>query len=78
MASDAGDGPLYRPAPNELQLTLRAVSVGCFLGAIVGAMNIYFGLQTGWAMGGSLIAAILGFSVFSMLKPKRAFTPLDL
>lgn len=75
--SDPGDGPLYTPAQNELQLTLRAVAVGCILGAIVAAMNIYFGLQTGWSMGGSLIAAILGYSVFAVIKPKKQFTPLE-
>ena len=74
---EPGDGPLYTPARNELQLTFRAVAVGCLLGAIVAAMNIYFGLQTGWSMGGSLIAAILGYSVFAVLKPKKAFTPLE-
>lgn len=75
--ADPGEGPLYAPAPNERQLTVRAVGVGCLLGAVVAAMNIYFGLQTGWSMGGSLIAAILGYSVFAVLKPKKAFTPLE-
>lgn len=77
FTADPGDGPLYRPAPSERQLTFRAVFVGCFLGAVVAAMNIYFGLQTGWSMGGSLIAAILGYSVFATLKPRKAFTPLE-
>ncbi|MCP3905420.1 MAG: hypothetical protein GY715_17480 [Planctomycetes bacterium] len=63
---------LYQPEPGELQLTVRAVVVGCLLGGVVAAMNIYFGLRTGWSIGGSLIAAILGFSVFFVLQ--RAFT----
>ncbi len=77
FTADPGDGPLYRPAPRERQLTFRAVLVGCCLGGVVAAMNIYFGLQTGWSMGGSLIAAILGYSVFATLKPRKAFTPLE-
>lgn len=75
--AEPGDGPIYTPAPNERQFTFRAVAVGCLLGAIVAAMNIYFGLQTGWSMGASLIAAILGYSVFAVIKPKKAFTPLE-
>ena len=37
----------------------------------------YFGLKTGWSLGGSLIAAILGFSVFRVLRPRNAFTRLE-
>jgi len=40
-------------------------------------MNIYFGLRTGWSIGGSLIAAILGYSFFATLKPKNAFGVLE-
>ena len=43
---------------------MRAVITGCLLGVVVASMNIYFGLKTGWSIGGSLIAAILGFSVW--------------
>ena len=31
-------------------------------------MNVYFGLQTGWSIGGSIIAAILSFSLFSAVR----------
>ncbi len=68
---------LYQPPPGELQLTFRAVLVGCLLGGLVTCMNVYFGLKTGWSLGGSLIAAILGFSVFRVLPTKRAFTRLE-
>ncbi len=60
--------PSYTPAPDELQLTARAVAAGCLLGGAVCAMNIYFGLRTGWSIGGSLIAAILSFSLFSAIR----------
>jgi len=69
--------PIYEPAPGELQLTARAVIAGCFLGTLVSAMNIYFGLKTGWGIGGSLIAAILAYAFFAAIKPRRAFTPLE-
>lgn len=62
------DEPSYTPAPDELQLTFRAVAAGCVLGAMVCAMNIYFGLKTGWSIGGSLIAAILSFALFSAVR----------
>lgn len=58
---------LYDPAPGEAQLTVRAVITGCLLGIVVASMNIYFGLRTGWSIGGSLIAAILGFAVWASI-----------
>ncbi len=77
IEAPADGDPIYRPAPNELQLTIRAVVVGCVLGALVSAMNIYFGLRTGWGIGGSLIAAILSYAAFATFRPSRAFTPLE-
>ena len=72
---------LYTPAPDELQLTVRAVLIGCALGGVVCAMNIYFGLRTGWSIGGSLIAAILSFSLFrslqSMIPGMKPFSALE-
>ena len=74
---EPGDGPIYQPAPGELQLTVRAVAIGCALGGVISAMNIYFGLKTGWGIGGSLIAAILAYAIFAALRPARPFTPLE-
>lgn len=72
------DERLYTPAPGESQLTVRAVVVGCLIGGIVSGMNIYFGLKTGWSLGGSLIAAILGYSFFSVLvRPKTPYSRLE-
>jgi putative OPT family oligopeptide transporter len=72
---------LYVPVEGELQLTVRAVAIGCLLGGVVCAMNIYFGLRTGWSIGGSLIAAILSFSLFRSLQAAmpnmRPFTALE-
>lgn len=68
---------LYTPAPGESQFTARAVIAGCLIGGVVSAMNIYFGLRTGWSIGGSLIAAILGYSLFAAIRPGKAYTRLE-
>lgn len=47
------------------------------IGGVVSAMNIYFGLRTGWGFGGSIIAAILSYSLFQVLKPKIPFSVLE-
>ena len=56
---------------------MRAIIAGSLIGGIVCAMNIYFGLRTGWGFGGSLIAAILSFSLFQVLNPKVPFSVLE-
>ncbi len=61
---------LYFPEPSERQLTARAVIVGCLVGSIVSCTNIYIGLKIGWAFGASIISAVLGFSIFSLLNRK--------
>jgi OPT family oligopeptide transporter len=68
---------LYTPQANEAQLTVRAVIAGCLIGGVVAAMNIYFGLRTGWGIGGSIIAAILSYSLFQILNPKQEFSILE-
>ncbi len=76
-ADTAASDQIYTPKPGERGLTVRAVVVGCLLGGAVSGMNIYFGLRTGWSIGGSLIAAILGFAVFAALKPKDPYCVLE-
>ncbi|KAJ3207363.1 hypothetical protein HDU67_007521 [Dinochytrium kinnereticum] len=64
--------PFPDDGPAEQQLTFRAVIIGCILGAIVGASNLYLGLKTGFTFGASLFGAIFGFAI---LKPlSLAFT----
>lgn len=60
------EGRLYTPKPGERQLTARAIITGCLLGGLVSAMNISFGLKIGWTVGGSLMAAILGYAAFAV------------
>ena len=71
VASDREDGQLLHcarscsppPASPKLQLTLRAVLVGLFVGTILCFTNMYFGLQTGWVTMGSLQCAMVGFAI---------------
>jgi uncharacterized oligopeptide transporter (OPT) family protein len=65
-AEENEEGRLYTPKPGERQLTARAVITGCLLGGLVSAMNISFGLKIGWTVGGSLMAAILGYAAFAV------------
>ncbi len=77
MAEAATSEQIYTPSPGERGFSARAVFAGCLLGGAVAGMNIYFGLRTGWSIGGSLIAAILGYAVFAALKPKNPYTVLE-
>ncbi|KAI4528915.1 OPT oligopeptide transporter protein-domain-containing protein [Schizophyllum commune] len=59
--------PIMPDVPEEThQLTFRAVLVGCCLGAVVGASNLYLGLKTGFTFGPQLFGSIFGFAI---LKP---------
>lgn len=64
---DEAPDQIYTPEAWEKQLSVRAVLVGCLLGSVVAAMNLYLGLRTGWSLGGSLIAAILGFAIMGSI-----------
>ncbi|MBN1425194.1 oligopeptide transporter, OPT family [Candidatus Fermentibacteria bacterium] len=52
------------------EYTLRAMLVGCAIGILLVAVNIYMGLKTGFGEGGSIIAAIMGLVVFKALKSR--------
>ena len=68
---------LYSPEADEAQLSFRAVIVGCLLGGVVTSMNMYLGLKIGWTVGGSLMAAILGYAFFSAINSSKKFTVLE-
>jgi len=60
--------PIDPNDPEEVhQLSLRAILVGCVLGAIVGASNIYLGLKSGFTFGGQLFGAIFGFAIIKAM-----------
>ncbi len=77
-SSESGDSELiaeelkwYREVykGNRLpELTPRALITGLVLGIFMVALNVYMGLKTGWGEGGSIIAAILGFTIFFFLR----------
>ena len=56
--------PVAAAAPREL--TVRAVLVGCGIGALLAAGNVYTGIKTGFIDGGSISAAVLGFTFFAV------------
>ncbi|KAL7277436.1 hypothetical protein ACG7TL_009298 [Trametes sanguinea] len=64
--------PVDPDAPAEAQFTFRAVFVGCALGAVISASNVYLGLKTGWTFGASLFGSIFGFAI---LKPLSRILP---
>lgn len=41
------------------QLTVRAVIMGCGLGAVMSLTNLYIGLKTGWGFGVAITACVL-------------------
>lgn len=63
--SGRDDDRLYMPEPGEVQLSFRAVAVGCLVGMVISCTNIYVGLKIGWSFGASIISAVLGFSAFA-------------
>ncbi len=67
VSSDTHADQRYFPLPGEAQLTLRAVLIGCLVGSVVSCTNIYIGLKIGWTFGASIVSAVLGFALFTML-----------
>jgi len=66
---------LYKSHPYIL--TFRALILGCLIGGVVGAMNVNFGLRTGWTQGGGIFAAIIAIGVMKIISPIPAFTPYE-
>jgi len=63
------------------QLTPRAVVAGMFLGAVMCLSNLYVVLKTGWSLGVTVTACILGFGLFRALRgiglAREPFTLLE-
>jgi putative OPT family oligopeptide transporter len=54
--------------PNEPNLTLRAVIFGALIGGVMCLSNIYVFFKTGWSIGVTLTACILGFACFQAMQ----------
>ncbi|KAF8470055.1 OPT oligopeptide transporter protein-domain-containing protein [Kalaharituber pfeilii] len=55
--------PIDSHLPEETTvLTFRALFIGCLLGALVNASNVYLGLKTGWTFSANMFGAIFGFA----------------
>lgn len=71
---------VYR-GDSDPQLTVRAVILGMFLGAIMSFSNLYVGLKIGWGLGVAITSSILAFGIMSTLQraglAKREFTALE-
>ena len=53
--------------PHAVNLTVRAVIVGMLIGVVMCVSNLYVFFKTGWSMGVTITAAILGWAAFKLL-----------
>ncbi|KAK3987658.1 putative transporter [Cladorrhinum sp. PSN332] len=74
---------LYRPLlmpdgiPHEENpLTIRAVVVGCLLGSLVAASNLYLGLKTGFTFGANMFGAIFGYGILKFMEKSGKGIPI--
>jgi uncharacterized oligopeptide transporter (OPT) family protein len=62
------------------ELTARALLVGCGIGVVLAAANVYTGLKISIIDGGSITATLLGFTLFatfSRLARRNAYTAVE-
>jgi uncharacterized oligopeptide transporter (OPT) family protein len=78
-AASSTQQPEPDPGGAPRELTLRAVLVGCGIGALLAAGNVYTGIKTGFIDGGSISAAVLGFTFFALFRGKGSapYTPAE-
>jgi putative OPT family oligopeptide transporter len=55
-------------AERPRELTFRALAYGVVVGAVLSAGNVYSGLKTGFIDGGSIMAALIAFAFFAMIR----------
>lgn len=55
------------------EFTFRAVLSGMLLGVLMSFSNLYVGFKTGWTLGVSITASILGFALFRSLERALVF-----
>ena len=62
MSEEITGDPLVVPQPYR-ELTLVSVLIGVCIGALMTAAFVYIALKLGFSLGGSTVAAILGFGI---------------
>ncbi len=73
-AVDAAGKTEPSPQGAHRELTVRALLVGCGIGTLLAAGNVYTSVKTGYIDGGSISAAILGFTFFAIFR-RRGSAP---
>ncbi|HSS40286.1 MAG TPA: OPT family oligopeptide transporter [Polyangia bacterium] len=66
-------------AQQQQQLTGRALLAGCGIGVMLAAANVYTGLKISIIDGGSITAALLGFTIFATFTrlARRPYTAIE-
>ncbi|KAK4187920.1 putative transporter [Podospora australis] len=60
---------MYEGIPHEPNpLTFRAIIVGCILGSLVNASNLYLGLKTGFTFSANMFGAIFGYGILKFME----------
>ncbi|MBK8913257.1 MAG: OPT/YSL family transporter [Phycisphaerales bacterium] len=70
--ADAGPPPLDMTSP---QLTIRAALTGMLIGGILSASNIYSGLKIGWGFNMSILAMLVSFGFWQVLRAVAGTRP---
>ncbi|KXX76808.1 Metal-nicotianamine transporter YSL2 [Madurella mycetomatis] len=83
VPSEEAEEDLYRPLlmdpaiPHEDNpLTIRAIFVGCILGSLVCASNLYLGLKTGFTFSANMFGAIFGYGILKFLEKSGGKIPI--
>ena len=77
-ASIAGAPPRDDASSPTTELTARAISSGCLIGALLAAGNVYTALKTGYVDGGSITAAVVAFALFGKTTQKGGPRPYSI
>ena len=49
----------------DTEITIRSLIIGCLIGSVLAASNIYIGLKSGWSTSTNIFSALFGFVVLS-------------
>jgi len=60
--------PVISPSENIPEFTVKAVLIGCAIGAVFGAANAYLGLKVGLTVSASIPAAVMAVALFKIFR----------